>query len=243
MQFYIGMFWYSFCYLSWRQFQLSLLICSTHLDITRVSLLSQSCEWTSVVVAYPSTETTVSREMFKTVYGNQVLIYGLHYSGILCSSDSQLQTSWQHLSVPSARVQQSKKTYAQSNFYACLWSLNGLKDPDTHISALKMIQGTGNCSLLKIQRVMKVHVLVARPLMNLNWRRIDWTLSGTWLVRFFRKMRGKAVPCSVTMSGSLCRCLINSRYWRQVLGCCSTTAKQNHWKLLPHINFHSWQRM
>jgi hypothetical protein len=34
----------------------------------------------------------------------------------------------------------------QSNFYACLWSLNGLKDSDRNISTLKVIQGTGNCS-------------------------------------------------------------------------------------------------
>ena len=120
-----------------------------------------------------------------------MLIYGLHSSGILCSSDSLLQTLWQHLSVPSARVQQSKKTYAQTNFYACLWSLNGLKDPDRKISTLKMIQGTGNCSLFKIQKVMKVHVLVARLLMTLNWRWINWKLSGIWLVRFFTKIVGR----------------------------------------------------
>jgi hypothetical protein len=59
------MFWYIFCYLSWRQFHLSLLISSTHLDITRVSLLSQNCKWISAYVAYPSTETTMSCEMFK----------------------------------------------------------------------------------------------------------------------------------------------------------------------------------
>lgn len=98
----------------------------------------------------------------------EISVHVLHSSGILCSSDSQLQTHWQHLSVLSARVQQSKKTYAQSNFYASLWSLNGLKDSDRNISTLKMIQRTGNCSLLKIQKVMKVHVLVARLQMTLN---------------------------------------------------------------------------
>lgn len=241
MQFYINMFWYSFCYLSWRQFQLSFLTCSTHLDITGVSLLSRSCKWTSAFVAYPSTETKYHVKCSNCLW-KLCSFYGLHSFGILCSSDSQVQILWQHLSVPSARVQPSKKTYAQSNFYACLWSLNGIKDSDRNISALKTIQGMGNCSLIKFQKVMKVHVLVARLLMTLNWRRISWTLSGTWLVRFFRKICGKAVPCNITMSGSLWRCQINSRYWRQVLGCCSTRAKQNHCELLPHINFHSWQR-
>lgn len=178
----------------------------------------------------------------QTVYGNCVhftvfILLGF-YAAVTVSYRYCGSTCQSHLQGSS----KSKKTYAQSNFYACLSSLNGIKDPYRNISALKMIQAMGNCSLLKFQKVMKVHVLVARLLMTLNWKRINWTLSGTWLVRFFRKICGKAVPCNVTMSGSMWRCQINSRYWRQVLGCCSTRAKQNHCKLLPHINFHSWQR-
>jgi len=219
----------------------AVLTCSTHLDITGVSLLSWSCKWTSAFVANPSTETTVSREMFKLFMEIVFILWSsffwdlmqqwvsYRYCGSTCQSHQQGSSK-------------SKKTYAQSNFYTCLWSLNGIKDPYRNISALKMIQAMGNCSLLKFQKVMKVHVLVARLLMTLHWKRINWTLSGTWLVRFFRKICGKAVPCNVTMSGSMWRCQINSRYWRQVLGCCSTRAKQNHCKLLPHINFHSWQR-
>ena len=242
MQFYISMFWYSFCYLSWSQFQFSLLICTTYLDLTRVSMLSRSCEWTSALL-----HTQVQRQQYYvkcsklfmeikcsftvfTILGSYTAVTISHrHCGSSCQSHLQGSSNARRL--------------MQSNFYACLWFKNGWKDPDRNISTLKMIQGIGNCSLLTIQKVMKVHVLVARLLMTLNWRKINWTLSGSWLVRFFSMIYGKAVPCNVTMSGSLWRCQINSGYWRQVLGCCSTTTKQNHCKLLPHINFCFWQRM
>jgi len=117
-----------------------------------------------------------------------VLIYDLHSSGILCSSESVTDT----VAAPVSPI--CKKTYAQSNFYACLWSLNGLKDPDRNISPLKMIQGTGNCSRSKSHESSYPGGQIANdPKLRENQLNIKWDTTG--------QICGKAVPY-VTTSGA-----------------------------------------